>query len=84
MFSCEFCEISKNTSFTERLRILLLASRLGGSAVGCGILGAGSGFRVGWRAAGGWVAIFRDFCASASEAFILAVGLGAGLSFYGV
>ena len=26
---------------------------LGVSAIGCGILGAGSGFRVGWRAAEG-------------------------------
>ena len=26
---------------------------LGVSAIGCGIFGAGSGFRVGWRTAGG-------------------------------
>ena len=44
---------------------------------------------VGWGAAGGGgagglVTIFRGFSASASGVFILAGGLGAGLSFYGV
>ena len=33
---------------------------------------------------GGWVAIFRDFCASNSKSFILAAGLGTMLSFGGV
>ena len=34
--------------------------------------------------AGGLVTIFRGFSASASGVFVLAGGLGAGLSFYGV
>ena len=33
---------------------------------------------------GGLIAIFWDFFANAGEIFILAGGLGAGLSFYGV
>ena len=51
-----------------------------------GVSGAGCGFRVGWRAAGGWglISIFRGFSSSVGGACILAGGLGAGLSFYGV
>ena len=61
-----------------------------GPAVARGVFGAGSGFRVGWRAVagGGLVSVFRGFSTSVGGAFILAVGggggLGAGLSFYGV
>ena len=55
-------------------------------AVARGVFGTGSGFRVGRRAAGGggWFSVFRDFSASAGEAFILVGSLGTGLSFYGV
>ena len=57
-----------------------------GPAVARGVFGAGSGSRVGWRAAwGGWgVSIFRGFSASVGGAFISVGGLGAGLSFRGV
>ena len=51
------------------------------------IFETGSSFRGGQGTAGGGgglAAVFRDFFASASEIFILAWGLGAGLSFYGV
>ena len=56
------------------------------AAVARGVSGAGSGFGVGWRTAGGegLVSVFQGFSASAGGAFILAGGLGAGLSFYGV
>ena len=57
------------------------------SAVGYRISETSSGFRVGERTAegvGGLIAIFRDISASASEIFVLASGLGTGLSFYGV
>ena len=34
-----------------------------GAAVGRGVFGAGSGFRVGWHAmAGGFIVIFCEFC----------------------
>ena len=53
-------------------------------AVARGVFGAGSGFRVGWRTVGeGFVSVFWEFFASISGAFILAGGLGTGLSFYG-
>ena len=44
-----------------------------------------SGFRVGWRAAGGGglIAVSHGFSAGIGGAFILARGLGAGLSFHG-
>ena len=59
------------------------------TTIGYRIFGTGSSFRGGQgTAAGGGgrglTAVFRDFFASASEIFILAWGLGAGLSFYGV
>ena len=48
--------------------------------------GTGSSFGVGGiaRREGGLIAIFRSFFASANKVFILAVGLRAGLPFYGV
>ena len=50
-----------------------------------GVSRAGCGFRVGWRTAGGGlISIFRGFSSSVGGACILAGGLGAGLSFYGV
>ena len=52
---------------------------LGFMAAGArGVFGAGTGFRVGWRTGGA-----LGFC-RVSGAFIVAGGLGAGLSFYGV
>ena len=47
-------------------------------AIGRGVSEADSGFRVGWRTVG-W-----SFFASVNKAFILAGGMGAGLSFYRV
>ena len=38
-FSCEFCEISKNTFFTERLRWLLLLIMISMVAAFCSLLG---------------------------------------------
>ena len=58
--------------------------RIWGPTVGCGILGAGSGFRVGWRAAGGFGRYFSGLFASTGEVFALVGGLGTGLSFYAV
>ena len=55
----------------------------GVAAVGCGVSGAGAGFRLEWRGRGG-IAVFGDFVAIIGKIFILAGGLGAGLSFYGV
>ena len=52
-----------------------------------GVFGAGSGFRVGWRAmggGGGLVSALQGFYCSISKAFILSGRLGVGLSFYGV
>ena len=48
-----------------------------------GIFGASSGFCVELCAAGK-VSVFQEFPASIDEAFILAGGLGTGLSFYGM
>ena len=55
--------------------------RFSASAVGYRLFGAGSGFLGGWLAAGGGVfANFRDFFAGVGGDFILAGGLGTGLS----
>ena len=58
----------------------------GGTTVGRGIFGAGSGFRVGWRIAGvgGAWSLFRGFSASIGGVLILAGVMRAGLSFNGV
>ena len=58
-----------------------------GAAIGLGVSGAGSGFRVGWGTAGKVLLLF--FGASIGEVLILVVvvvvgGGGTGLSFYGV
>ena len=55
------------------------------AAVIRGVFGAGSGFRVGWCTAGGrgLISVFQGFFASIGGAFILAWGLGVGLSFLG-
>ena len=50
------------------------------AAVGCGVSGAGSGFRVGGAPRGALIAIFRDVFASTSKIFILAGRLGTFLS----
>ena len=48
------------------------------------MFGASSTFRVEWRTAGkGLITVFRDFFSTIGGAFILAGGLGAGLSFCG-
>ena len=50
-----------------------------------GVFGTGSGFRVGWRTAGGGggglISVFGKFSASIGKTFTLAWRLGAGLSF---
>ena len=57
---------------------------LGWAAVIRGAFGAGSGFRVGWCTAwGSLISVFRGFFASIGGAFVLAWGLGVGLSFLG-
>ena len=49
------------------------------------ISGTNSSFRVEWRTAGKvLISIFQEFSSSINKAFILAGGLDAGLSFYGV
>ena len=49
------------------------------------VFGTNSSFRVGWCTPwGGFISIFRGFFASVGGVFVLAGGLGAGLSFYGV
>ena len=47
---------------------------------------AGSGFHVGWWENSGkiLISVFQEFSSSIIKAFILAGGLGAGLSLYGV
>ena len=59
-----------------------------GAAGGRGVSGAGSGFRVAWRAAGsagrGVGAIFRDFFASVSRASTFVGGGSTTLSCYEV
>ena len=55
------------------------------AAVAHGVSGACSPFRVGGAqggGGGGGVHFFQEFSSSVGEAFILAGGLGAGLSFY--
>ena len=52
-----------------------------------GVFEISSSFRVGWRTAGeggGLISCFGEVSACIGGAFILAGGLGAGLSFYGV
>ena len=55
-----------------------------GITIGCGVFGAGNGYRVEYGTARGLIAIFRGFFATIGEIFSLAGRLGAGLSFYGV
>ena len=55
------------------------------SAMGRGVFGAGSSFRVGWRAAGGvLVSVLPGFSAGVGAAFVSGGRLGGALSFYGV
>ena len=58
-----------------------------GLAPGRRVSGVGSGFRVGWRTAGGGgggvISVFQGFFASIGGIFGL-VGMVAGLLFYGV
>ena len=56
-----------------------------GSAVARGIFGAGSSFGCGVAQGGkSFISVFQEFSSIIGKAFILAGGLGAGLSFYGV
>ena len=66
----------------RRLISGFMASR---PAIGRGISGTGSGFRVGWRTmAGVELLFFETFFASINGIFILAGGMGTALSFCGV
>ena len=59
----KFVQVSMPTFSASFFRSALWGGVGPGAAVGCGAFGAGSGFRVGWRAAGGvWSLFFGASC----------------------